>query len=148
MKQWQKHSNSIVVHSCTQVSVLYWKITSLYLIYSCTPLQYIYLAVTLTHSNFQPVRMEFGVFAWGWNNRSHRSFTGQSPRPLSYRTTCRTRLSLYLSICLSPQFSVCIWLIEPYVTQHPSVLCRQLKTNTVQIKLLHATSDWHTEHID
>lgn len=67
---------------------------------------------------------------------------------LAHQTTCRTRLSPHLSICLSPQYSVYIWLIEPYVTQHPSVLCRQLKTNTVQIKLLHATSDWHTEHID
>lgn len=56
-----------------------------------------------------------------------------------------TALSICLSIFLNLLSSVFFCLIELYVTQHPSVLCRQLKTNTVQIKLLHAMSEWLTE---
>lgn len=73
---------------------------------------------------------------------------GESSRSLTHRTTCWTRLSLHISICLPSTICCLYWLIELYVTQHPSVLCRQLKTNTVQIKLLHAMSDWHTERTD
>lgn len=52
-----------------------------------------------------------GGFQWP-HDRSHGCFTGWFPHPPAHRTTCRTRLSPHLTICLFPHNFLCMtnWL--------------------------------------
>lgn len=89
-------------------------------------------------SNIQSVYLLASLIFSQWYSGRPGSFTGQSPDPPDHLPNLSVSPLHHLSPPSIPKF---LFLIELYVTQHPSVLCRQLKTNTVQIKLLHATSD-------